>query len=108
MRRTIIAGATALVLLTCGPPIARSQEQQPGWRAYVDPQTGKLATPPSEESAASSGSAAAEEPLVVEPGPSEAGGVMVDLRGRLTYSLEATIGPDGKIVTHCIEKRGEP
>lgn len=100
MKRWTFAGTVILVALAGGPLTAWSQSQ----RAYVDPQTGQLATPP--EDVQFPGTArAVEEPLVVEPGKTDAGGVMVDLRGRLTYSLQATLNPDGTVTTDCIEKR---
>ena len=106
MTRASFVGAIALSALTWAPQAALCQTQESGLRAYVDPQTGRLSAPPP-GSFTSEGSAAAapEEPFVVEPGRTEAGGVMVDLGNRLTYTLQATLGPDGKVTTECIEEQ---
>ena len=105
MKRWTFAGTVMLAALAGGPVAAWSQSQAAPYRAYVDPQTGKLAAPPEEAPAPDTGRVAAPEPFVVEPGKTDAGGVMVDVRGRLTHSMQATLGPDGKVTTDCIEKR---
>lgn len=105
MKRWSFAGALTLVVLAGGPGAAWSQSQAAPYRAYIDPQTGKLAAPPEDAGAAAGGRAAVEEPLVVEPGKTDAGGVMIDVRGRMMHSLRATLGPDGKVTTDCVEQR---
>ncbi len=72
-----------------------------GLRAYVDPQTGELTTPPEgrrpdrvppprpEFSTSSEGLVE-----IVDPVPGR--GVTVDLQGRFRSLLTATVGPDGK------------
>ncbi len=76
-------------------------------RAWIDPETGKLGSPPPgmvvpDEDAGDSGAAAA--PLLVEPGRTAAGGIMIDLSGRPLYSFEAKLTPEGKVVTDCIRQ----
>jgi hypothetical protein len=71
-------------------------------RAYVDPETGELGVPPLvEEAETATGGAAADEPLVVVPGRTAAGGVMVDLRGRFVYRLRASVAEDGRVTAQC-------
>lgn len=92
--------ALALAMLLGAPLRASAQ------RAWIDPETGKLGVPPAEEAAQPAGEAggAAEAPLVVEPGKTKAGGVMVDLSGRPLYELKATLLPSGKVVEDCVER----
>ena len=73
-------------------------------RAWVDPDTGRLAAPSAAEDepfVRRDGAAAASQPLVLVPGKTAAGGKMVDLRGRFTYSRRATVSPDGGMTMAC-------
>ena len=71
-------------------------------RAYIDPETGELTTPPAgevPEAAAETPAAAlgaSEEALEEKQSPVPGGGVMVDLKGRFHSPLSATIDKDGK------------
>jgi len=103
MKRAGLVGIVMLAALTCIAATALGAD--PSYRAYVDPETGKLAAPPPEEENAGAAEAAQPEEPVVEPGKTEAGGIMVDLRGRMTYTLQATLGDDGKVETNCIEEK---
>ena len=95
------AAVAAFFLVQLHTGSARAQ------RAWIDPETGKLGSPPPgmvvpDEDAGDGGAAAA--PLVVEPGRTSAGGIMIDLTGRPLYSFEAKLTPEGKVVTDCIRQ----
>jgi hypothetical protein len=76
-------------------------------RAYVDPETGELGVPLSvQEPLTAAGSGAAAEPLVVVPGRTTAGGVMVDLRGQFPYDLRASVSNTGHITARCDSRDG--
>jgi hypothetical protein len=66
-------------------------------RAYVDPRTGELTTPPAsaEQVEASSARAAAAGDLVEEAAPG--GGTMVRLPGRFASPLVVTVEPGGGV-----------
>jgi hypothetical protein len=95
--RRLVAIALILVAL----PVAAGAQ-----RAWLDPETGQLGVPPPEEAEAgpADGAGAAAAPLVIEPGRTEAGGVMVNLRGRPLYELKATLQPDGRVETDCVHR----
>ncbi len=73
-----------------------------GFRAYRDPETGRLGVPPPKTGAAQppepgvASSTTAEE-FVETPSPVPGGGVAVGLKGRFRSSLTATVEPDGKV-----------
>jgi hypothetical protein len=74
-------------------------------RAYADPQTGELVSPPSTDVGA--GAASSQEPadadrLEVVPAPSRAGGVMIDLRGQFLHATRAIAAPDGTLSHECV------
>ena len=70
-------------------------------KAYIDPKTGKLSTPPDSSSppesskAAKTMSSTPSEELTEKPAP--AGGTMVDLKGRFDSSTTATKDKSGAI-----------
>ena len=71
-------------------------------RAFVDPQTGELTTPPAggppdDVPAPRSALSTSDEGLVEITDPRPGRGVRVGLRGRFRSSLTATVGPDGKV-----------
>ena len=71
-------------------------------KAYIDPETGKLSTPPKDlqsQSPTDQTGAAQKESieLVEEPGP--VSGTMVDLKGKFNRPLKAKVGPDGDVKT---------
>jgi len=72
-------------------------------RAWVDPETGQLSAPPASEEPTSllRGGAAEAAGLVVVPGKTAAGGVMVDLRGHFTYGLRASVSSEGRVSARC-------
>lgn len=74
-----------------------------GQDAYFDEATGRLSVPPEDFVApARQGRAAEQPPLRLEPGLTDAGGSMIDLRGRYLYALDAVIAPDGTVVKECV------
>jgi hypothetical protein len=72
-------------------------------RAWVDPETGLLGAPAEEQLTHDGGGAAVvdSDDLVLVPGKTSAGGMMVDLRGRFAYSRRASVSPDGRVATRC-------
>lgn len=74
----------------------------PGMRVYVNPQTGEIEEPPaSAPSRRSAAPSTAPPPAPVEvPGPTEAGGMMIDGKAFQT-EMRAAVGPDGKTITGC-------
>jgi len=77
-------------------------------RVYRDPATGAFVpspvAPPGAESPAAD---TTSQPLggthhfVEVPGRTSAGGVIVDLQGAFQSEVTATVGADGRVVTHC-------
>jgi hypothetical protein len=91
-------------------PAAQSQatpltEASPGMTVYKDPDTGRLLPLPADElqrlltKDLRSAISTSQDGLVETAAPG--GGVMIDLRGRFRNMTWATVGPDGKVVTHC-------
>lgn len=80
-----------------------------GLRAYRDPLTGeRRLPPPGREPTLAPGAplgtmSRSLQGLIQERGPTHAGGVRVDLRGRFRSALVATRNKDGSVSTHCIE-----
>lgn len=101
----------ALVLLVAGGVFAGCEWSDAGpeggaQRIYRDPETGEIGAPPAGVTVPveDEDGGAAQEPLVVEPGKTSAGGVMVNLHGRRRYALEARLESDGSVVTECVER----
>ncbi len=70
-------------------------------RAYIDPETGQLTTPPEDGQpvavpAPQAGLSTSGERLVQVPVTGPVPGVIIRLQGRFRSSLTATVGPDGK------------
>jgi hypothetical protein len=100
------------------PTAAPKTAEAPGFKAVIDPATGQLIVP----APAAKGPAAAQAPaavapssvstshagLVAVPVTTKAGGKMVDLKGRFRSSVVATVGPDGKTTTRCVETAVPP
>jgi len=83
--------------------------QSAALRAWVDPETGQLSAPPASQAWSSvvrGGAAAGTTDLVIAPGRTTAGGVMVDLRGHFTYGLRASVSSEGRVTARC-ESRDE-
>lgn len=72
-----------------------------GYRAYVDPETGRLGAPPPGANAPASQTRAVSEPLVQVPGTTAGGGVMVDLGDRAPYAIQARVAADGRVLKEC-------
>ena len=76
------------------------QRGTPGFRAYVDPETGEFIEPP-EDAPAEVPTAAAlstsHEGLVAEPSAVPGGGIKVYLQGRLRSPLTATVDANGEL-----------
>ena len=86
----------------------------PGFKAVLDPATGRFAEPRTKVSSAAlsaAGSpanlATSHVGLVAVRGTSRAGGVRVDLKGRFQSAVVATVGPDGKVSTECVAAKHE-
>lgn len=78
-----------------------------GFRAYYDPVTGEVGTPPPRlpPSAAVSfdpGLTTSAEGLVEIPGETAGGGVKVELQGRFQSAVRARVSPDGSVRTDCV------
>ena len=86
----------------CAEPASVGAPQgSAGLRAFVDPQTGKLAAPPAggrpdDLPVPQADLSTSDEGLVEVPLPAPGRGVMVRLQGRFRSSLTATVDPDGK------------
>ncbi len=71
-------------------------------RAYIDPATGEFVNPPEHETPVAiksiqpSALNTSAEPMEEESSPVPGGGVMIDLKGRLTNPIRATIEGNGK------------
>jgi hypothetical protein len=107
--RRLVASVTFLhlvpgaALLACELESAAPAES--AQQAYFDPQTGKLGAPPEGAwTPSGEGGAVATEPLVVVPGKTSAGGVMIQLRGRRHAALEAKLTPGGDVATDCVQR----
>lgn len=112
--------AAALLLARSDSPTAGGEASPAGearplaasaQKAWIDPETGRLATPTADEleierQLAPPNGALSERLRVDAEGlweePSAAGGYRVDLRGRFASSTVATVSPDGRIVTRCV------
>jgi hypothetical protein len=91
-------------------PIAdrSSVTQRHAMRAAADPETGELVAPEGAEMLTVSGSGAAEAaPLELVPAPTDAGGVMVDLRGQFRHETRAR-AVDGNVSADCIPASSPP
>ena len=75
-----------------------------GMRIYRDPLTGRPTVPPPGARAVppSPSFSTSAQGLLETPGPSPAGGVMLDLRGRFRNAMTLTRDADGKETTRCV------
>lgn len=92
----------ALVLVFAFSAWSQARPAQPGvpaWQAYVDPLTGKLATPPIDTTSPRSG-VEPQRPVTISPGRSAAGGTKVEMGARGMHSLEAR-AVDGRAEVEC-------
>jgi len=102
--RSVLGGvAIALLALSATPARAGSDvvtSPPAGMRASVDPRTGALVRDPADEPVeADPRFSTSTDGLVVVPAPG--GGVMLDLQGRFTSSVTATVGADGEVRIDC-------
>ena len=84
------------------PPVGSS-----GLRAYYDPVTGEVGTPPPglprpAEALSVRRSSTSAEGLVEVPGQTAGGGVTVKLQGRFQSAVRARVEPDGSVRTDCV------
>ena len=117
VRRVVVAVACLFVasIATAAPkPKSNaSTGHQSGVRIYVDPQTGRRTTTPSNEARRNVEAQAARDPafnqssdgLVERPLPS--GGGIVDLQGRFQSTVGVKVGKDGKRELYCDEAAHE-
>lgn len=88
-------------------------QSQGGYRAYIDPETGELTSPPEIQETTSerlhlspeemNAMSTSSDDLVEEPLPG--GGYMIDLQGRFQSSVFATVDKSGKtIISHTPPK----
>lgn len=105
-------GLLSFVLLTpVGAQVACAgdagcEPQRPGLRAYADPESGALVSPPA--AVVVGGAAAADgdtTSLEFVPAPGSAGGVMVDLGGQFLHATRAQAMPGGNVVHECAPRR---
>lgn len=101
-RRFVGIAASLVAFAICAP--VGAQTVGGGQRAWVDPETGRLGAPPPGALAPEIEGGAAEAPMVVQPGRTSAGGIMIDLSGRPLYALEVTLTPEGTVVTDCVQQ----
>lgn len=97
--------------IVAAPPAAAPSQTapqprtSPGMTVYKDPETGRLRPLPADrlqrllDKDLRSAISTSHEGLIEKAAPG--GGVMVDLRGGFQSMTWASIGPDGKVVTHC-------
>ncbi len=87
-----------------------ARASQPGMRVYRDPATGAFTAPPAGTTLppATRALGAAAETLVETPGPSDAGGVMIDLRGSFQSAITATVDDSGRVGTRCRSSTDAP
>jgi hypothetical protein len=107
MKSLGFVGLAFAVLLRAGAVVACDDDTAPrhGQQAYLDPETGEFGAPPADAlGPVEGGRAATTLPPVVELAPTDAGGVMIDLRGRYLYARKATLTPDGQVVTECVRR----
>lgn len=92
-----------------GVAAAMPQPRAAASSAYVDPQTGELTAPPALGGAVLPGppDSGGQEEIEILPGQTEAGGVMVDLRGHFALGLRASAAGAGHVTTDC-EPRNAP
>lgn len=96
---TVIA-LTALLAGCQSEPETQAQIQGAGLKAYIDPVTGELTTPPPEavqqQNLQFNTMQVAEEeaPVLI---PLEGGGYRSPLNGRFMHQLNASIQPDGSV-----------
>jgi hypothetical protein len=91
---------------------ANVSDSEGGFRAYIDPKTGKLRQATGEERAAEARAAAAERkarpkrvPKVIKN--ADGSRYAVDVDGYFAEDVIATIGPDGKVII-SYESEGQP
>jgi hypothetical protein len=83
--------------------------QSSSLRAYADPTTGEMVSPEPANLARGSASASEREQApVVVPAPTDAGGVMVDLRGRFRHATRLRADGDGNVSADCIPSEPPP
>src|SRR5262245_53868256 len=76
-----------------------------GMRAYVDPDTGQLSTPPAGTPPPAPRLQGPAPALVETPGTSPAGGASVRVGDAFRTTVRATVGPDGHVTTRCQDDR---
>ena len=91
-----------------GPEENGAAQVGAGARAYIDPDTGKLAVPPPGAAALPSAANAGRRRttgLTAVPSTGSAGGVMVNTKGRATADAVATTDAAGKTTVQCDSHR---
>ncbi len=103
-----VVTASAWMTIAAEPQSRTTAVGQAGMRAYVNPDTGKFEAPPAEVGVRGGSTAVTDnalsrtsEVLVETRGTSAAGGMIVDLGDRFESAVTATVGADGKVVSHC-------